>query len=568
MRRYVLMMAACCVIWAAPGLCGDLELARIEHQRLEDLRSQVFTLAGETRVGIQVTSLRDSADVPIPDVWILDSATREKVWDVDQAEQTERRRKTLVYEDFVTLPGGRYEIYSSTFTISLEDRAFATWLVSTIKRWLSGDDLEEEIEHVEVVVSGRGSAGGVNTPERVRQQLAASAFVAFSGVGDDEYHTQGFTLTEDAAIRVYALGEGFKDSAVDSGWIIDAGTRKTVWRLDYWDSKRAGGAKKNRVVDDVIELPAGDYAAFYASDDSHSCRRFNATPPRDPWAWGMTLSLVDPAASDAVSLVDFEDPLDRNTIVALTRVGDDELRSQGFTLERPTEVLVYAIGEGSGGRMHDYGWILDASSRETVWSMSYGHTEHAGGAEKNRVVQDVISLPAGSYLVHYCSDGSHSYAHWNAGQPFDRERWGITLAGASPDFSRDQVSSYAEAAGPDALARISEVRKRANETSKFSLDRDTRVLVYAVGEGSGGDMYDYGWIEDSETGETVWEMEYRDTERAGGAKKNRVVRESLTLPAGSYALRYRSDGSHSFGDWNSAPPDDPTAWGIAVFPAE
>jgi len=39
----------------------------------------------------------------------------------------------------------------------------------------------------------------------------------------------------------------------------------------------------------------------------------------------------------------------------------------------------------------------------------------------------------------------------------------------------------------------------------------------------------------------------------------------ITLPAGDYVLRYRSDGSHSYNDWNSDPPDDPESWGIAVF---
>ena len=34
------------------------------------------------------------------------------------------------------------------------------------------------------------------------------------------------------------------------------------------------------------------------------------------------------------------------TIVALTRVGDSESRSRGFTLNRAMDVRVYALGEG------------------------------------------------------------------------------------------------------------------------------------------------------------------------------------------------------------------------------
>ena len=47
--------------------------------------------------------------------------------------------------------------------------------------------------------------------------------------------------------------------------------------------------------------------------------------------------------------------------------------------------------------------------------------------------------------------------------------------------------------------------------------------------------------------------------------KNRVFDGVITLPAGNYVLRYRSDGTHSYNDWNTDPPDDPESWGIAVF---
>ncbi len=77
-------------------------------------------------------------------------------------------------------------------------------------------------------------------------------------------------------------------------------------------------------------------------------------------------------------------------------------------------------------------------------------------------------------------------------------------------------------------------------------------------------MYDYGWIEDASTGKVVWEMTYRMTEHAGGARKNRVYDGMIVLPAGKYTVFYETDGSHAFNDWNDDPPDDPTSWGITV----
>ena len=70
------------------------------------------------------------------------------------------------------------------------------------------------------------------------------------------------------------------------------------------------------------------------------------------------------------------------------------------------------------------------------------------------------------------------------------------------------------------------------------------------------------------TGKIVWEMDYYDTDHAGGARKNRIAVQILTLPKGDYRLYYESDGSHSFGDWNSEPPHDPEGYGIRVLKVE
>jgi hypothetical protein len=77
-------------------------------------------------------------------------------------------------------------------------------------------------------------------------------------------------------------------------------------------------------------------------------------------------------------------------------------------------------------------------------------------------------------------------------------------------------------------------------------------------------MYDYAWIENSRTGRIVWEMTYRKTERAGGARKNRMFDDSIFLEAGEYEVFYESDDSHSFVDWNDSPPHDPVHWGVTI----
>ncbi|MCA1849590.1 MAG: hypothetical protein LC672_00710, partial [Acidobacteria bacterium] len=118
-----------------------------------------------------------------------------------------------------------------------------------------------------------------------------------------------------------------------------------------------------------------------------------------------------------------------------------------------------------------------------------------------------------------------------------------------------------------AIAEITRVADDADKTVEFTLTRAQNVRIFATGEGLGGRMYDYGWIESAETGKPVWEMKEPETAHAGGAGKNRKADVVTILPAGKYRLRYKSDDSHSFENWNSIPPDV-NFWGIAVYAKE
>ena len=44
-----------------------------------------------------------------------------------------------------------------------------------------------------------------------------------------------------------------------------------------------------------------------------------------------------------------------------------------------------------------------------------------------------------------------------------------------------------------------------------------------------------------------------------------MVNTTLLLEKGEYRLRYKSDDSHSFGDWNTDPPEYPQYWGITLY---
>lgn len=114
------------------------------------------------------------------------------------------------------------------------------------------------------------------------------------------------------------------------------------------------------------------------------------------------------------------------------------------------------------------------------------------------------------------------------------------------------------------IAEIVQVRDNEDKSVAFSLPVSQEVRIFAFGEGQTGQMFDYGWIENTDKGTSVWEMQEPKTTHAGGAGKNRKADLVITLPAGNYKLRYKSDDSHAFGNWNSLPPDI-NFWGIAIY---
>jgi hypothetical protein len=261
-------------------------------------------------------------------------------------------------------------------------------------------------------------------------------------------------------------------------------------------------------------------------------------------------------------------PPRKGAFLSLTGIGDDEMVSEGFTLAGPLDVRILGVGEGMGGEMYDFGWITNALTRQVVWRMDLEHTEHAGGADKNRVVDDVVTLEPGDYMVYYVTDGSHSWSNWNATAPADENVWGITLLAPEGADASQLVTAYEFPSDPAIVAHLIGIRDNEQRSQRFTLADASKIRVYALGEGSGGDMYDHAWIEDAATGRAVWEMTYRTTEHAGGGDKNRLFDGIIGLEAGEYVLRYESDGSHSFEGWNTTAPSDPFNYGVTLFRVE
>ncbi|MCK5075358.1 MAG: hypothetical protein KAR38_03230, partial [Calditrichia bacterium] len=279
----------------------------------------------------------------------------------------------------------------------------------------------------------------------------------------------------------------------------------------------------------------------------------------DPYFWGVTL--LPKTKSDKENIKEIEIKK-QNAFLQLNRIRDNKFYSKPFEIKEDATITVEAVGEGRSGRMFDYGWIEDVDN-DMVWEMTYHKTQHAGGASKNRMVRETIELKKGFYNLCYQSDDSHSYRDWNDDRPYNPKSWGIALYAREDEKVNmvDENSFNKESKWNYKLIRIGDDEHKFRA---FSIDELSKISVYAIGEGDDDDMFDYAWIENKNNGKVVWEMLYRNTKWAGGAKKNRKITSEIYLPAGKYLLHYESDGSHSFEDWNDDKPRDSRNYGVSI----
>jgi len=503
--------------------------------------------------------------------WILNAWNRKLVWrmTVDNTVREKGTRFNRRFSGTLTLPPGKYEVYFSAMSPHygiINDGFFS--LGRLLNKLLRGGDwFDEDEDRWFIRIDGVDEVLDRESLIKYHKARKAEAVVSITNLQNSDFRQEGFRLKKAGKFEIYAIGEGIEDEIFDYGWIIDASTSEKIWESLAEEGEYAGGALKNRMWKKTMVLKPGDYWVYFAMDDSHSPARWNANPPFDPDFYGITITGVsneyDPESIEKLLKIEVK------PIVELTRVGDNAYVSEGFKLNQAMRIRIYAIGEGRNGDMFDYGWIINTSTGEKVWEMSYDRTRHAGGARKNRLIDEVITLPAGSYMVYYRTDDSHSYEDWNAKYPYNPTNWGITIYPADPKYRGEEIERLKESLHEDnVISQITRVRDGQHIQKRFTLDKETRVRIYAIGEGDWDKMYDYGWIENEKDGQRIWEMTYSKTRWAGGARKNRLVDQIIMLDKGDYVLHFVTDNSHSYNDWNDDPPDDPIHYGITLYKKE
>jgi hypothetical protein len=265
--------------------------------------------------------------------------------------------------------------------------------------------------------------------------------VEMTGIGDDALETATFTLDDSLRVWAYAVGEMRSGSDYDHAWLIREGAG-TVWEMDYGETRHAGGEGRNRVEEASLQLPPGTYTLHYESDGSHSPEGWHSEPPDHPERWGVTLfALADEAPAVAVERSNERANAgagptpprspDGTLPVRLAPLRNDEDVERTFTLDAETRLHIRAVGEILLTDRYDYGWITDERQDDLVWEMTRSNTEPAGGSRKNRRYDGTITLPAGTYTVHFETDGSHAFGDFSQGSPSDPSAWGIVVERAA-----------------------------------------------------------------------------------------------------------------------------------------
>jgi len=496
--------------------------------------------------------------------WIINSKTREVIWH-SLEDISSNNHGIYKFNEDVIFKSGDYEIYYTgirdNYNNSYNFGDFLGDLFGSKKK----KNYRKNRSRLKIKIEGNENIIQIRDLDEIVDKYAANSIISINRAGDSESYKKRFNLKKDTDIKIYYQGEGRNREFFDYAWIYNLDKRKKVWSVNFRDADHAGGARKNLIVKDKFTLNAGNYEIYYVTDENHSFDEWNELPPSDPYFYGITLWTVnkkDLANVGKVNVINVLEP-----VIELNRVGDEELVDAGFKVKKESDIRILCVGEqGYSRNMVDYGWIIDADTKEIVWEMYREETEYAGGAKKNRMIDEVFTIDPGNYIVYYVTDDSHSYRKWNDSKPYEPENWGITIwphkKSEEKNFELFNPDNYKS---DKVLVEILRVRSDRYLSKKFKLDKTLDIRIIALGEGERREMFDYAWIENLDNGKIIWEMTYRKTNHAGGGRKNRIFNGVITLKKGNYKVFYQSDDTHAFNDWNTSPPRNPESYGITIL---
>ena len=279
----------------------------------------------------------------------------------------------------------------------------------------------------------------------VQNPAPSPALVDIRDLSPHEHRAAVFVLTTSQEVKISAVGaepwpdklrarddEHWQDDEQTTwpaaAWILDARTHAVVWDVRAAETRRESNGLRH--FDGSVRLPAGTYEAHYAFYPASAISFKDAADFRDVVRLARRASGGGPYVDNGLykqfalsvegsghAATPDEIEAARNAFTGSAAITVEPRRNtanrSGFALTRPTDVEVYAVGELRRDASSDYGWIMNATTRKRVWTMTYDNTEPAGGAAKNRLAHETLHLRAGRYVAYFVSDDSHAPDDWN-----------------------------------------------------------------------------------------------------------------------------------------------------------
>src|SRR6267378_2077428 len=251
---------------------AQTQLVDIQNLTPREHRVSVFVLTAPQDLKLSAVAAepwQDDEQTTWPAAaWILDARTRAVVWDMRAVDTRRESNGLRRFSGTVRLPAGTYEAHYASYpasstswngdiNISLRE------IIRLGRRVKYGGPYVESGLYKQFGLNIEG-VGRIASQDDINAAHAAFTASAIATVVPDRNSStrKGFEITRPTTVEVYAIGELKTDGEFDYGWIMNADTRKRVWSMTYAGTDPAGGAAKNRMAHETLQLKPGRYVAY------------------------------------------------------------------------------------------------------------------------------------------------------------------------------------------------------------------------------------------------------------------------------------------------------------------
>ncbi|MDA1029353.1 MAG: hypothetical protein O3B41_09925 [Bacteroidetes bacterium] len=397
-------------------------------------------------------------------------------------------------------------------------------------------------------------------------------FVALANLDVNSLYSSAFAVEDTIMVHIQSEA-AFESDDLSAAlavypWIIDHASDEVVWKPSPVNTSRDG---VRAVISDSLTLLPGTYVAYFTtygptSRSSKGGSFLGLTPhwtnDSSPWMLSLTTSGGISVITDSKLLA--EKPQEQSgsgPIWSMVPTFRNESNSQMIQVTEAGDLqidLTLAVCQSNCDRVE----LFRLPETTPIWQLTLNMTEEAGGSVVNRSFSGTVPVEPGLYKIEVTAGTSQAYGNWRSNPPYLPDNWGVKVI--SSDSSKMRV--FDPWSNGEPLVSMLRVGSDEDLSMTLEIDNTLSVVVYGMGELGGTDSsFDYGWIEKEGRANYVWVMSYDASTHAGGDHMNRTEMTVLTLDPGRYFIRFKSDGTHNFGNWNKSEPESGERWGIALF---